>query len=55
MSVDQNASGFNKIRWKRLFTTVGGQGEPVSYFTYFLIALGLWFGYSTFIRKKKNK
>ena len=28
-----------KIRWERLFTTVGGNGEPVSYLMYFLIAV----------------
>ena len=31
MSWDSNASGFNKIRWSRLFTTVNGEGEPVGY------------------------
>jgi len=42
-----------KIRWERLFTTVGGEGKPVSYFLYFLIALG---GYIVFslVRKKKK-
>ena len=42
-----------KIRWERLFTTVGGEGKPVSYFLYFLIALG---GYILFslVRKKKK-
>ena len=40
MSWDSNAQGFfNKIRWERLFTTVGGKGEPVSYLWYFVIAL----------------
>ncbi|HEA29974.1 MAG TPA: signal peptidase I [Leeuwenhoekiella sp.] len=39
MSWDSNATGFNKIRWERLFTTVGGEGEPVSYFWYFIILL----------------
>ena len=42
-----------KIRWERLFTTVGGEGKPVSYFLYFLIALGGYIAYS-FIRKKKK-
>ena len=40
MSWDSNAQGFfNKIRWERVFTTVGGKGEPVSYLWYFVIAL----------------
>ena len=43
-----------KIRWERLFTTVGGSGEPVSYLLYFVIALIGYFGYS-FIRKNRKK
>ncbi|MFP9099639.1 signal peptidase I [Flavobacterium sp. RHBU_24] len=43
-----------KIRWDRMFTTVGGSGEPVSYFKYFLIALGLWLVYDFFIKKTKE-
>jgi signal peptidase I len=57
MSIDQNESWKNigkKIRWDRMFTTVGGDGEPVSYFKYFLGALVIWFGYSYF-RKRRNK
>ncbi|AVI49747.1 signal peptidase I [Pukyongia salina] len=44
----------NKIRWNRLFTTVGGEGEPVSYFKYFLILLAGWFVFD-FFRKRKKK
>ena len=54
LSLDPNASGFSKIRWDRMFTTVGGQGEPVSYLPYFLVVLVGLFGYS-FFRKKKTK
>ena len=43
-----------KIRWERLFTTVGGNGEPVSYLMYFLIAVAGYVGYS-FLRKNKKK
>jgi len=53
MSLDQNEPLSNKIRWERMFTTVGGSGEPVSYFKFFLIALILWFGGSYFWKKKK--
>jgi len=42
------------IRWDRMFTTVGGDGEPVSYFNYFIIALVAWFGFDYF-RKRKLK
>lgn len=55
MSWDSNAQGFaNKIRWERMFTTVGGSGEPVSYFKYFLILLVGWFAFD-FYRKRKKK
>ncbi|MEL1243309.1 signal peptidase I [Flavobacterium sp. DGU11] len=56
MSLDQNQSWGNiskKVRWERMFTTVGGDDEPVSYFKYFLAALVLWIGFS-FFRKKRN-
>lgn len=55
MSFDSNASGpfWNKIRWERVFTTVSGDDQPRSYLVYFLIAVGLWYGYSVF-RKRKN-
>ena len=54
MSWDGNASGFDKIRWKRLFTTVNGEGEPVSYFYYVLILGTLaYIGYEFYLKKKK--
>lgn len=42
------------VRWDRVFTTVGGSGEPVSYFKFFLIALALYFGYGFFKKRKKK-
>ena len=45
----------NKIRWDRLFTTVGGEGKPVSYFKYFVIALAAWFIFSFFWKRRKKK
>ncbi|MBB4119586.1 signal peptidase I [Mesonia hippocampi] len=54
MSWDANASGMDKIRWERLFTTVGGEGKPVSYFYYVLIAIIGFFGIRYIIRKKKK-
>lgn len=57
MSIDGNASGLDKIRWNRLFTTVNGDGEPVSY-RYYVLIFGLlfWGGYEYYTRKrKKNK
>lgn len=43
------------IRWDRVFTTVGGDGEPQSYFRYFLILLGVYLLYSFFIKKRLKK
>jgi len=55
MSWDTNGQGIgNKIRWERMFTTVGGDGEPVSYFRYFLILLAGWFIFD-FFRKRRKK
>lgn len=54
MSFDSNAQGLDKIRTERLFTTVGGDGELVSYFKYFVILLGAWFAFD-FFRKRKKK
>ncbi|MGB5665867.1 MAG: signal peptidase I [Maribacter sp.] len=56
MSIDNFKDGFSnwKIRWDRVFTTVHGNGEPVSYFKYFLIALVGWFVFD-FLRKKRKK
>ncbi|MAD97061.1 MAG: signal peptidase I [Flavobacteriaceae bacterium] len=42
------------IRWDRLFTTVHGEGEPVSYRYLVLALILLYFGYS-FFKKKKVK
>lgn len=42
-----------KIRWDRLFTTVSGEGQPQSYFKFFLIALALYFGLDYFYKKRK--
>lgn len=54
-SWDTHAKGiFNKIRWDRMFTTVGGSGKPVSYLVYFLIALAGWIIYSQYRKRKKG-
>jgi signal peptidase I len=53
MSWDSNASGMDKIRWDRLFTTVSGEGQPQSYFKYFLGLLALYFVVEYFWKKKK--
>jgi len=56
MSWDSNGQGImNKIRWERLFTTVSGEGQPQSYFKYFLALLALYFVGEYFWTKRKAK
>jgi signal peptidase I len=58
MSINQNESWGSigkKIRWDRMFTTVGGSGTPVSYFKYFVIALIGWFAFDFFRKRRKNE
>jgi len=43
-----------KPRWDRIFTTVGGDGEPRSYFKFFLIALAAWFIFDFFWKRKQK-
>jgi len=54
MSMDPHGSGLGKVRWERLFTTVGGSGQPYSYFKFFLIGLAAYFGISFYMKKKKE-
>lgn len=56
MSIDGINNGIKnwKIRWDRLFTTVSGDGQPQSYFKYFLVALMAYFGISYFLSKRKE-
>ena len=55
MSWNSNGKGINKIRWERLFTTVSGDGQPKSYFKYFLVFLALYFVGEHFYKKKKKE
>jgi signal peptidase I len=54
LSINSHGKGLDKIRWERLFTTVGGEGQPYSYLKFFLIALAAYFGISYFMNKKKE-
>jgi signal peptidase I len=54
MSWDTNGKGINKIRWDRVFTTVDGEGQPQSYFKYFLILLAAFFVGEYFWKKRKQ-
>ena len=55
MSWDTNGKGLGKIRWERLFTTVGGDGQPQSYFKFFVILLFVFFVGEYFWKKRKEK
>ena len=57
MSFDNFNDGiFNwKPRGERIFTTVGGSGEPVSYRWYFLAVVIGWFVFDFFRKRKKKK
>lgn len=44
-----------KVRWDRVFTTVGGDGEPYSYFRWFLFALAGYFVVDYLLKRKKKK
>jgi len=57
MSVKNFDKGFKNwsIRWDRMFTTVSGEGQPQSYFKYFLVALALYFVGEYFWKKRKAK
>ena len=57
-SWDANAASFGEkiksIRWDRMFTTVHGEGTPVSYRYLVLVLIALYFGYSFYKGKKKK-
>jgi len=53
LSWDSNASGFDKIRWDRVFTTVKGDGSPTSFLPYFLIALVVFSGWRFFKQRRE--
>ncbi len=44
-----------KPRWDRIFTTVGGSGEPRSYFRTFLILLAAYFVIDYFWKRRRKK
>ena len=44
-----------KFNTKRIFTTVGGSGKPVSYLPYFLAVVAMWQGFKFYKKKKASK
>jgi signal peptidase I len=57
MSFDNFTEGIAnwRPRWERVFTTVGGSGEPVSYRWYFVALIVGWFIFDFFRKRKKKK
>ena len=57
LSIEGFADGLSnwKPRWDRFFTTVSGDGEPHSYFKYFLVLLAGWFVFDFFRKKRRQK
>lgn len=57
LSFDNFNDGITKWRprWDRIFTTVGGDGEPRSYLRYFLMALAAYFIFDYFWKRRKAK
>ena len=55
MSIDNFNAGIKNwsIRWDRVFTTVSGSGERVSYLIPFLVFLFGWIGFSKWRKRKK--
>jgi len=57
-SWDADAASFKEklqsIRWDRMFTTVGGDGEPVSYRYVVFALIALYIGWSIFKSRKKK-
>ena len=56
MSIDGLFNGIQnwKFRWDRIFTTIGLDGKPTSYFPHFIAFIVLWQVY-VFIKRRKSK
>ncbi len=56
MSIDGFMDGLRnwKIRWERVFTTVGGSGKPVSYRWYFAAFIAIWQVIAWYRRRSKK-
>ena len=52
-SWDSDGQGLSKVRWDRLFTTVGGSGKPVSYFYPFVGLMLVLYGVNWYRKRKK--
>lgn len=52
-SWDKDGSGFNKVRWNRVFSVVNGSGEPKSYLMHLLLLIVLYSAANKIIKKKE--
>jgi len=52
-SWNSDAKGIEKVRWERLFTTVGGSGKPVSYFYPFVGLMLALYAFNWYRKRKK--
>ena len=53
-SWNSDGKGIEKVRWERLFTTVGGSGKPVSYFFPFVGLMFVLYGLKWYRKRKKT-
>lgn len=52
-SWDSDGKGLGKVRWDRLFTTVGGSGKPVSFFFPFVGLMLALYAFNWFRKRRK--
>lgn len=52
-SWNSDGQGLGKVRWERLFTTVGGSGKPISFFFPFVGLMLVLYGFNWFRKRKK--
>lgn len=52
-SWNSDGKGLGKVRWERLFTTVGGSGKPVSYFYPFVGLMIALYAFNWYRKRKK--
>jgi len=57
MSIDGLFNGIKNwnFRWDRIFTTIGFEGKPRSYFPHFIVFIGLWQIYVFIKRRRKTR
>jgi signal peptidase I len=54
-SWNSDGKGLDKVRWERLFTTVGGSGKPVSYFWPFVGVMLALYAFNWYRKRKRSE